>query len=151
MRIRNCIIILFISILSSCSMHAQELVPLFKVKGSFIEDGWLIIPELQLKRDKDAKLYHKGELCFTPEGDYTLCIYELFNNEYVIITPIDKSKKENSAIFILPKREIKVYSLSSQKTYDADLMSKKILSISEEKAEIIVLDPDDNKETITMK
>ncbi len=151
MRIRNCILILFAGILSSCSMNAQELIPIFKVKGSFVEDGWLIIPELQLKRGKEAKLYHQDKLCFAPEGNYALCSYEVFNDKYIVITPIDKSKKENSAIFIMPKRDIKIYSLSSQKTYDADVMSKKILKISEEKLEITVLGSDDKKETIKMK
>ena len=145
------VLLLLMSIISFCNVNAQDLVPLFKIEGSYIEEGWLIIPEFQLKRDSKTKLYHKGNLCFDPKGEYKLCTYEVFEKEYIIITPIDKSKKENSTIFVLSKRNIKIYSLNTQKIYTANVMNKKIQSISEKNKEIIVLGINGKKEIIKMK
>ncbi|TKG88253.1 hypothetical protein EYV94_27345 [Puteibacter caeruleilacunae] len=143
--------ILFIMLLSSSVVNAQKLVPLFQVKGSYTEDGYLIIPKLHLKSDNSARLFHNDKLCFEPKGEYELCTYEVFKNKFVIVTPINESKKYNSAIFAYPKRNIKIYSLNSNKIYDVNISNGDIKRISEQRREITVLMTDGESVRITME
>src|SRR3972149_4521093 len=123
----------------SCNTQSQELIPLSKFEGSYMESGWLIVPKLEIKKDSNAILYHKEKPCFIPENDFLLCIYEVFSDRYIVITPIDENKKENSAIFVFPKNKIKIYSLSSGKIYNVDIKSKKIINVIEDEKKVIVV------------
>lgn len=144
-------IILVSLIMSSCNAQSQKLTPLFEIEGSYLENGYLIVPKFQIKSDDKSILYHKGKVCFVPSDSFSLCIYEVFSDKYIIITPVSEKNKENSAIYMLPKNEIKIYSLSSGKIFDVHIKSKQILEINESKKKIIIEDFNKEKEILDLK
>lgn len=138
-------------IMSSFNAQSQKLKPFFEIEGSYLENGCLIVPKFQIKSDDNSILYHKGKVCFVPSDSFSLCIYEVFSDKYIIITPVSEKNKDNSDIYMLPKNEIKIYSLSSGKIFDAHIKSKQILEINERKKKIIIEDFNKEKEILDLK
>lgn len=93
-------IILMSLIFSTCNAQSQELTPLFEIEDSYLENGYLIVPKFQIKTDNKSILYHKGKVCFVPSENFSLCIYEVFSDKYIIISPIKEKNKFSSEIYI---------------------------------------------------
>lgn len=143
--------IILVSLIMSSNAQSQKLTPLFEIEGSYLENGYLIVPKFQIKSDDKSILYHKGKVCFIPSDNFSLCIYEVFSDNYIIITPVGKKDKENSAIYMLPKKEIKIYSLSSGKIFDVHIKNKQILEINESKKKIIIEGFNKEKEVLDLR
>lgn len=119
----------------------DDLVPLFKIEGSYYDDDekCLIIPKYNLKKDTDNKLYHKDKLIFSPTGDFDFCIFEIFKEEYIIVSSISDEYKYSPIIYLLAKNKILIISLTdTEKIYEVDIRGYSLKDICIENKSVLV-------------
>ncbi|RXK83296.1 hypothetical protein [Filimonas effusa] len=101
-------VILFLLIcVSGASELRAQLTPLFKAEGVYSDStdcGGLIVPRLNVRVDSKDRLFYKDSLVFTPTGKFGFSIYELVSGNYIVVSAIDSSLLESSAIYLFAKK-----------------------------------------------
>lgn len=119
---------------NSNKLFGQVIIPLYKLPDAYTDtekNKGLIIPSLELRIDTKNQLFHADSLLFKPEGDFEFCIYEIINNNYLLISAISKVQSSSSAIYILPKNRVKLYIIGRyQKAFEFDFCAKKLIDIN---------------------
>lgn len=126
---------------------AQKLTRLYDVENSYFNDSTQrrVLPDFDIELDIDNKLYYKGNLKFDPSGEFNYCIYELFNNRFIVITALSEKNRNSSLVYALPKNKVTIIDLQNwDMNYKTDLDAKLIYDI--------YIDYDNNdKEIIVIK
>ncbi|GAO42029.1 hypothetical protein [Flavihumibacter petaseus] len=129
-------LILTLVVLTTFSLYkcrSQTILPLFKYEGAYIDsihNRGLVIPSLELRIDDKNKLFHSDSLVFVPEGNYELCIYEIVNRKYLLITAINKTNLESPGIYMIAKQKVKLFKIGQyQKFWELDFNGAKLVDI----------------------
>ncbi|MES2544555.1 MAG: hypothetical protein V4548_06700 [Bacteroidota bacterium] len=119
-----------ISIILFCQFsYCQEFKPLFKIEGFQLNKGWASIPYHNFKINNISEVYINDKVMFKPEGDFRYCIFEMFKNQFLIITAIDEEQKDSELIYTNLKKKIKIIDLQTNKVYDFDLKNMKLVNV----------------------
>ncbi len=133
-------------VMFSTSCFSQILTRLYDVEGGYFDKVTKrrVLPKYNVELDVENKLYYNSDLKFEPSGDFNYCIYELFNDRFIVISALNQRSKNSSIIYALPKNKIIVIDMKNwDAQYQIDLGSKLIYDI--------FCDDDDDEKVIIVK
>ena len=120
------------------TINSPDLIPIYKVESCYYDtiENKLIIPKYNLKRDNNNILYFDDNIIFEPKEYFNHFYYEIFKEQYIIITLIYDTL---SSLRLPIKNLIRIISLSDvNKIYEANLQGSFLKDINIEKQIVYV-------------